>query len=113
VANGSSRRKGKTGEREVVRRFVAAGVSCRRAWEDQSKPGGQVGGDLSFEDADILHPPYVEVRRRNTLDMPAWLREVEAAAYSYRRAVIFRRDNEDWHVAIPLSYYIELLGGKP
>jgi hypothetical protein len=118
VANGHSRRKGKEGEREVVRRFVSAGIPCRRAWENQSLPGGQLTGDLDFLDAikygAIAHEPYAEVRRRKkALDIPAWLREIEECANDHRRALIFRRDSEDWHVAIPLDYYIELLGGKP
>jgi hypothetical protein len=109
-----SRQKGKRGEREVVQRFIARGVPCRRAWEDQSKPGGQADGDLEIgEGTGLVGTIYAEVRFRETLAIPEWLREIEAATDAVDdgrfRALIFRRSREDWHVAVPLNDYIDLL----
>lgn len=93
-----------------MRRFIAKGVPCRRAWEDQSKPGGQEDGDLEIGLGGSI---YAEVRFRETLEIPAWLRELEAKAPARSdRALIFRRSREDWHVAIPLDDYIDLLKGR-
>ena len=113
-----SRDKGKRGEREVVERFARDSyIDARRDWESQSKPGGQKYGDIQLTTPkhhgpgnDRL-PVYLEVRRRaSQLDIPAWIREVEEQAPSgFYRAVVFRRDREDWHVAIPLDEYIDLL----
>lgn len=100
----ASRDKGKAAERDVVNRFKARGIRARRIWEDQSKPGGQVEGDIEIA---VAVPPYIEVRRRETLDIPGWIREIEGTRPE--RALIFRRSREDWHVAIPLDYYIDLL----
>jgi hypothetical protein len=109
-----SRDKGKAAEREVVNRFISEGVPCRRRWEEQSRSGGQELGDLAIGGTGVGRdelPIYAEVRRRaQQLDIPAWLREVEEKApLGHYRAVIFRRDREDWHVAIPLDEYIDLL----
>ena len=106
----ASRDKGKRGEREVVRRFNDAGIPCRRRWEGQSMPGGLTLGDLMFGPERMAWPIYAEVRHRNTLAIPAWLREIEESApLGYERTLIFRRDKENWHVAMPLSDYISLL----
>lgn len=106
-----SRSKGKVGEREVVQRFVAAGIPARRRWEEQSRKGGQLHGDLGVqigEDTEL--EVYAEVRRQETLRIPTWLREIEdKAPEGWGRALIFRRSREDWHVAIPLDDYIALL----
>jgi hypothetical protein len=105
----ASRQKGKTGERQVVRRFIAKGIPCRRAWESQSLPGGQTNGDLEIGEGTPLKI-YAEVRRRETLSIPAWLREIEERApEGHQRALIFRRSREDWHVALPLDEYLDLL----
>lgn len=102
----ASRDKGKVAEREVAGIFNVQGLPCRRAWEDQSKPGGQEDGDLVVG---LPDPPYIEVRRRETLSIPAWLREVEEGAGGRRHALIFRRSREPWHAAIPLDHYVTLL----
>lgn len=103
-----SRDKGKRGERAVCARFVAKGIPCNRAWEGQSKPGGQLDGDLDLPTD--LPLDYAEVRYRETLNIPAWLREIEERApEGARRALIFRRSREDWTVAVPLDQYLDLL----
>lgn len=109
---GGSRSKGKTGELEVVHAFEDAGLPCRRRWEQTREQGGQTEGDLEI--GGLEFDVYAEVRRRERLALPSWLREVEERAPGgWMRAVIFRRSREDWHVAVPLDQFIRLLGGDP
>lgn len=105
----ASRDKGKRGEREVVHELNERGIPCDRDWEGQSRPGGQANGDL--KDIPVEIPlDYAEIRFRETLSIPAWLREIEERApEGARRALIFRRSREPWHVALPLDQYIDLL----
>lgn len=101
-----SRRKGKRGEGQVVHAFLAADIPCERDWESQSKPGGQQDGDLRIG---IPDPPYAEVRYREQLSIWACLREIAEKAEGRKRILIFRRNREKWHVALPLDQYLELL----
>jgi hypothetical protein len=94
-----SRRKGQVAEREVAAIFTDAGIPMRRSGIE-----GQLEGDLA-NDRNL----YVEVRRRETLSIPAWLREVEEKKGDRHGALVFRRSKEPWHVAIPLEDYIDLL----
>jgi hypothetical protein len=106
------RNKGKVGEREVVRALLAAGIPARRLWEGQSMPGGQADGDIEISLPSL--EVYAEVRRREKLALPAWIREVEEKAGDREKAVIFRRSQEPWYVAVPLDFFIRLLqdGGR-
>jgi hypothetical protein len=107
----TSRDKGKRAELEVVHAFTDAGFVCRRRWEDSRAKGGQLEGDLEI--GGLKHNLYAEVRRREKLSLPSWIREVEEKAPGgWHRAVIFRRNREDWHVATPLDQYIALLGDE-
>jgi hypothetical protein len=94
-----SRRKGQVAEREVAAIFTDAGIPMRRSGIE-----GQLEGDLS-NDRNL----YVEVRRRETLSIPSWIREVEEKKGDRQGALVFRRSKEPWHVAIPLRDYIGLL----
>lgn len=105
----ASRQKGKAGEREVVRLFLAAGIPCRRDWESQSKPGGQEDGDLAIGGDGFPVEVYAEVRRRERLDIPGWNREVAEKKGDKQGALIYRRSREGWHVSLSLEDYIELL----
>jgi hypothetical protein len=94
-----SRRKGQAAEREVAAIFTDAGIPMRRSGAE-----GQLEGDLA-NDRNL----YVEVRRRETLSIPAWIREVEQKKGDRQGALVFRRSKEPWHVAIPLEDFIDLL----
>lgn len=97
----TSRTKGKTGELEVVKRFKEWG--WRQAARTQ-RGAPQTDGDISGV------PDFVEVRRRETLAVPAWLAEVREHAGDRPWALIFRRSNEPWTVAVDLDHYLDLLG---
>lgn len=107
----NSRAKGKSAELEVCAIFTGSGIPARRNWEQQRLVGGQKDGDAVIEfGGDGLPHIYAEVRRRERLAIPDWLREIaEKAGGSRWRTLIFRRSREPWHVAIPLDQYIELL----
>lgn len=105
-----SRRKGKVGEGQACSKFVEAGIPCERAWEDQSKPGGQLDGDLRIGKGTPLEGTiYAEVRRRERWDLQAWLRELAEKCNGRKRLLIFRRNHGEWHVALPLDEYLDLL----
>lgn len=92
--------KGKVAELEVVHAFDDAGFPCRRSGDT-----GQIVGDL-----DGLPDLYVEVRRRERLDMPGWIREVADETPEGKVGVLaFRRSREPWHVCIGLEDFLTLL----
>lgn len=95
----SERRKGKAGEREVAKLFEAGGFSGAK----RSGDAGQPDGDL-----DHVGPFYVEVRRRERLALPAWIKEVEAESPAHLTPIIaFRQSNMAWQVALRLEAFIE------
>lgn len=100
----AERRKGAAAEREV------AAIFREHGWPEAKRSGdaGQADGDL-----DHTGPFYVEVRRRETLAIPAWLREIEdECPPGKRRLLVFRRSAEPWHVALPLTDFLELLNER-
>lgn len=107
----ASRDKGKRGEREVVQAHLAAGIPARRDWESQSKAGGQVDGDVALEVGGEGFPieVYTEVRRRESLRIPAWNREVGEKKGDRLGALVYRRSGEPWHVSLTLEDYLLLL----
>jgi hypothetical protein len=107
----ASREKGKRGEREVVQAHLAAGIPARRDWESQSKPGGQVDGDVALDVGGEGFPieVYTEVRRREQLRIPAWLREVAERKGDRLGVIVHRRNGEPWGVSLSLEDYLSLL----
>jgi hypothetical protein len=65
----------------------------------------QLHGDIKGITDDL----HLEVRRRETLSIEAWCREVEAKADGRIPAVTFRRNNQPWRVALPLDQFLQLL----
>jgi len=98
----AERRKGANGEREV------AGIFGRFGFELAKRSGdaGQRDGDL-----DHVGSFYVEVRRREALEIPAWLREIEAECPAgLIGLLVFRRSRMPWHVCLPLGPFLTLVG---
>ena len=97
-----SRQKGKVGELDIVHAFQDAGFpEAHRNTID-----GQVDGDIAKV------PDYTEVRRRETLAIPAWVRECEERCPEGRDwALVFRRSREPWTVCISLDHYLRLKRG--
>lgn len=96
------RRKGAAGEREVAEIFTRHGFELAKR-----------SGDAGQRDGDIDHVGifYVEVRRRETLAIPAWLREVAAKCPPDMVGVlVFRRSRMAWQACLTLGQFLALLG---
>lgn len=101
-----SRKKGTRGELEVVRELARHGIDVRRT---PNSGGLAWRGDLQG-----LEGFVIEVKRCESLSVPAWLRQAHAAASGGEiPAVIFRRSGAGnarerspdtlWHVLEPLD----------
>jgi hypothetical protein len=110
VSGRSSRRKGKAGELEVVQVFRRAGLDVKRTPNSGglSWPGDIIG----------LEGYVVEVKRCETLSVPAWLRQAYASAVGGEVPVVaFRRDGRGtgadghWHAILPLDELARLIAG--
>ncbi len=87
-----SRSKGKVGERQVVELAKAAGFEdAHRDWMTP-QPNGDIGG---------VPGTYIEVRRRERVDILAWAREAETAADDKLPIVAFRTSREPWRACVP------------
>jgi len=96
----AQRDKGKRGEREVAAVLREHGFRARR--------DGRLEADLAH-DVDGYH---FEVRRRETLALPAWTRDAEQAAEGRVPIVVYRRSGEPWRAVIPLDELARLLALK-
>ena len=99
----SQRDKGAAAEREVAAILAnVLGVQVKRKL-GQARDGGD----------DIQVGRYrIEVKRRETLAMDQWSRQVEAAAAPGEvPVVIYRRSREPWRVSLRLDDFLPLLGG--
>lgn len=98
----TERRKGVTGEREVAAIFRVHGFECDRT---PNSGGLRIKGDLYG-----TVPAHVEVKRHETLRLPAWLRQAEAEAEEDALPVVaFRQNRGTWYAAIPLHDLARLL----
>ena len=93
----SSRQKGARGEREfrdLLRRY---GFACDR--------DGSERGDL-IHDVPGIH---FEVKRRETLALPAWIRQAEGDAGDKVPVIAWRKNGQLWRVDAPAAHYLGLL----
>ena len=98
-----SRDKGSRGELEVAAIFKSFGFDARRT------PNS---GGLSWRGDVVGVPGYVlEVKRQETLAVPAWLRQAaaDAAVCDSVPVVVFRRSGERWHAIVPLEDFARLV----
>lgn len=95
-----SRNKGAKGEREVVKLAEAHGFTGLRT----RSGGGQVRGDIAG-----IPGVALEVKRQETLSIPAWMKQAEANCGTDIPAVAHRRNQEAWNVTLPLDDLLALL----
>ncbi len=96
-----SRTKGKVAERAVAELARANGFPNAKRTGDAQQVAGDIAGMPGL---------YVEVRRRETLNLPAWIREVEAEHPRGTLPLIaFRRSAEPWYGAVPLGSLFQVL----
>ena len=93
----AERDKGKRAEREVAAILRSHGFRARR--------DGRLDADLAHDVAGV----HFEVRRRETLALPAWTRDCERAAGGRVPVVAYRRSAEPWRAVLPLDELARLL----
>lgn len=99
-----SRRKGKVGELEVVNLLKAHGLKAQRTAPLQAAAGSS--------DADVIgvEGVHLEVKRQERVEIDKWCAQAELAAKPTDvPAVVWRRNNQKWRVALPLEDFLQLL----
>ena len=101
----SERAKGARGELEVVKLLHAHG------WTEAKRTSD---GRAQIERGDIADGPiglHLEVRRRETAAIWAWLKQAEREARDGNIPVVaFRRSRSKWYAALELEDLLALLG---
>lgn len=100
----SSKAKGSGAEREIVKYLQDAGFEAERTLfqPDPENPRPDVRTNIN-------HTSW-EVKRVEKLNIWAAMAQAEKASKDKENPVVaFRRNREDWHVAIDLDYYLELV----
>jgi hypothetical protein len=93
----AQRDKGIRGELEVAAILRAHGFTARR--------DGRLDSDLAHDAVGY----HFEVRRRETLALPAWTRDAAQAAGERVPVVCYRRSGERWHAVLELEQLARLL----
>ena len=100
----SSKNKGSSGERELVKKLQELGVEAERTLFQPSKDNPRPDVRTNIKNTSW------ECKRVEKLSLWAALKQTEKAAKENERPVLaFRRNNTSWKVAIDLDYFIELL----
>lgn len=96
-----SNSKGKRGERELANYLRSYGYEVQRT--------PQSGG--SFVPGDIVGLPgiHIEAKRQETTKFNEWIKQaLNDCPRGKLPAVIHRRNNQDWHIYMPLEAFMEL-----
>lgn len=93
----TSRRKGQNGEREVRDILRAHGFTCNR--------DGRLDTDLQHD----CHGYHFEIKRRERLDLPGWLRQAETEANGNAPVVVYRSSGQPWRAVLPFDELARLL----
>lgn len=104
----TSKRKGNTGERELLDILQQHGEAHRN---DQRYIGGFGNPDIAFTCGQ--HRFHVEAKRTERLNLHAAIRQAERDAVEGQTpTVMHRRNREPWYVTIPLSEFLSILEVK-
>lgn len=96
----TSRTKGASSERELAAAIREHGFNCNRMGRN-----GRTAEDLDHDVPGV----WFEAKRRETLAIPAWLRQAEADAPADRVPVVaFRQSRQPWRVVLPLEELLRL-----
>ena len=99
----ASRNKGADAEREVSRIIKdRLGIDTHRT---------PLSGGMSWKgDVQGLPGHHIEIKRAETLCLPAWLRQAEADAPDGTiPTLIFRQSRQPWRVVVELDHFLNLL----
>ena len=97
-----SRNKGANAEREVRDILREHGFDAHR--------DGQIWLD-DDPNEDLVHNipgVHIEVKRRETLAIPAWLRQTEDDARGRVPWLVFRQSRQPWRVIVPLRFLLNM-----
>jgi Holliday junction resolvase len=96
----ASRAKGSRGELELARIIREHGFACERTGRN-----GRTSEDVTHDIPGV----HLEAKRRESLALPAWLKQAEGdAAPGLVPVVAFRRSREPWRVVVPLDDWLRL-----
>lgn len=96
----ASRTKGAVGERELARTIRAHGFACERTGRN-----GITSEDVTHDIPGV----HLEAKRRETLAIPAWIRQAETDAPAGRVPVVaFRQSRQPWRVVVSLEEFLRL-----
>ncbi len=112
----ASRDKGKAGEREVVNILRGRGHTSRRTAPMQAARAtlaaltGEPELSKQYADVDGLDGYHLEVKRCETLSLPAWTRQAEADAAGSGNVpvVVYRQSRQPWRVSLTLDALLDL-----
>lgn len=99
-----SRRKGKTGELEVVNLLKDRGLKAQR-----TAPLQAAGGTT---DADVLGVDgfHLEIKRCERVEIDKWHAQATLASKpTDTPCVVWRRSRQPWRVALPLEDFLDLV----
>ena len=97
----SSRRKGARGERELRDLIRAAGFECERTGRSFDAPKD----DLTHNIAGF----HWEAKRRERVDIWAWLEQAARDAADRIPVVAFRRSRSRWYAVLPADALLALI----
>lgn len=104
----ASKRKGNTGERELLGILQQHGDACRN---EQRYIGGSGNPDISFTCG--RHQFHVEAKRVERFNLHAAIQQAERdAVEGYTPIVMHRRNREPWYATLALSDFLMILEGK-
>lgn len=99
-----SRRKGKTGELEVVNLLKARGMKAQRTAPLQAAAGAS--------DADVIGVEgfHLEVKRQERIEIDKWCAQASLACKPTDiPAVVWRRNSQPWRVALAFEDFLDLV----
>jgi Holliday junction resolvase len=94
-----SRAKGASAEREFAALIRQHGFACERTGRN-----GRTAEDVTHDVPGV----WLEVKRREALELAKWLRQAEKDAGDLVPVVAFRKSREPWRVVIPAAEWLRL-----
>lgn len=105
----NSKRKGNTGEREVLQKLIDAGIDAHR--NDQTFVGGIDNPDISASICDI--PLHVEVKRKERFSIYDAMHQATRDANGHALPIVlYRKNREKWLAIVPLDDVLKLINNN-
>lgn len=102
----NSKRKGNTGEREVLQKLIDAGIDAHR--NDQTFIGGIDNPDIAASLYGI--PLHVEVKRKERISVYEAMHQATRDANGHAMPIVlYRKNREKWLAIMPLDDVLNLI----